>query len=808
MFRLAVVDVSQASQDDDNSAVVLANLMDYDLDEYTGSSDFTDVPAWALPYVDACYANGLVAGKGDGLYGGEDTVTNAEASLMIMKVLGYFQYASDFGSDWKLATIKQADKIDLFEDVAGGANTAMTRNSVAQLALNALESSVVEVFTAGTESTTIKTNDIDIVIPGEPAVYTAETVAAGGVDYDETTSTNGTLELIEKLFDDDFTKVPGAEDLYGRAGYEWKDEDLERVVLVAEDADYVLVAKESYASVADLVEDLGMEKKFTTSTLPGYAVDAGEIVELWVSSDDSKVVVDDIVYKYLVAEITEVEDLDEDLDEDEIEAGASVAITFDDSWTVTDIELDGYNAKTYVEGAYVLFPATWAAGAGYSMVVEAAHEFVEDSYTADIYVDTVIAETFEGKVQGQGSDYIKVDGVKYNNDVMNAVTTGTEYTFVKDVNDVILLAVEVEDEEEIIPVDDVVFLYDMYTPAAEEDKYGNTVTTTYAQLVNMKGEISEVIVKIVKDYADPAKTDETFGIDTYTEDVVYTAKEYSSKKVIDSVDYKGTTKLTAWDYDTDKIAVIDGEGLVFATDASKNAAVRYNDKVTFVLVEGADDDVETEVKTGKQNVTLPAGSIIIADKDNGNNVAAYVYAPGATVSSSVSYDDVIWVDVEASIYNTTIEIDDEDVDVDVFDPYDAKGDKVEITVDDGALVGEVSGFYTYSIEDGVYTLDYLGDEAGEVYNDVDQEGAAYAHSFVSYYGTLLTTDGADDLETEGATWIDLHETDEDEAAFQWAKAVKSLAALKKAVNDGGCDFDIAIYAEDEAAKIIVITDAE
>ena len=69
---------------------------------------FTDVPSWAEPYVAACWTNGITAGTSATTYGGSDTVTTAQAALMLMKALGYFQYSSDFGGDWQLATTRRA----------------------------------------------------------------------------------------------------------------------------------------------------------------------------------------------------------------------------------------------------------------------------------------------------------------------------------------------------------------------------------------------------------------------------------------------------------------------------------------------------------------------------------------------------------------------------------------------------------------------------------------------------------------------------------------------------------------------------
>src|SRR5699024_2196949 len=130
-------------------AVVMANLMEYNVASYKDTSPFTDVPSWAEPYVAACWTNGITAGYSDTIYGGSDTVTTAQAALMLMKALGYFQYSSDFGGDWQLATTRQGNAIDLFVGVDSGVEQAMTRNDVAQLVLNTLKSGTVEASTDG-----------------------------------------------------------------------------------------------------------------------------------------------------------------------------------------------------------------------------------------------------------------------------------------------------------------------------------------------------------------------------------------------------------------------------------------------------------------------------------------------------------------------------------------------------------------------------------------------------------------------------------------------------------------------------------
>ena len=83
-------------------AVIMSQLLNLDYNYYRGTNPFTDVPSWAAPYVAACAAEGVTAGIGDGLYGGDNNVTAAQAALMILKALGYFQYQADFDSDWQI----------------------------------------------------------------------------------------------------------------------------------------------------------------------------------------------------------------------------------------------------------------------------------------------------------------------------------------------------------------------------------------------------------------------------------------------------------------------------------------------------------------------------------------------------------------------------------------------------------------------------------------------------------------------------------------------------------------------------------
>ena len=204
-------------------AVVMANLMEYNVASYKDTSPFTDVPSWAEPYVAACWTNGITAGYSDTIYGGSDTVTTAQAALMLMKALGYFQYSSDFGGDWQLATTRQGNAIDLFVGVDSGVEQAMTRNDVAQLVLNTLKSGTVEASTDGSWTigdVTINNNvKYNYITSNADYAQSINTVTSTDANTDAGQSI---IELGEQLYMGDLELKNNDTDVFGRPARTWE----------------------------------------------------------------------------------------------------------------------------------------------------------------------------------------------------------------------------------------------------------------------------------------------------------------------------------------------------------------------------------------------------------------------------------------------------------------------------------------------------------------------------------------------------------------------------------------------------------
>jgi hypothetical protein len=198
-------------------AVIMCNLLDLKVGDTT--SPFTDVDSWAAPYVAACYNNGIVAGTSATTYGGNDTVTSAQAALMVMKALGYFGYQGEFGQDWKVAVTKKANQISLFDDIKTYVDQALTRNEVAQLVLNALESNVMVVTEEG--GVNVSTGDVAVSVQ---ATYTEKKIENKSYDYSGRAldATGDTYQqLCEKLYGRDLVKNGSTTDDLGRPATKW-----------------------------------------------------------------------------------------------------------------------------------------------------------------------------------------------------------------------------------------------------------------------------------------------------------------------------------------------------------------------------------------------------------------------------------------------------------------------------------------------------------------------------------------------------------------------------------------------------------
>jgi len=749
-------------------AVIMANLLDLKVDDFKNTkTGFTDVPAWAEAYVAACKADGIISGYSATYFGGSDTVTAAQAGLMMCKALGYFQYQGDFADDWKLAAVKQSSKIELYDGIDAGSDTALTRNEVAQLVLNALEATMVE--PDGNGGTTIKGDGFEITTGNTK--YVDRTTSK--YDYTKVTgktSDKNTLQLCEELFNEDLTKTTVANgDNYGRPASKWTYEKKE-IGTYADEPDVVYTAN---VKSKDVYSDLGLNKTITANDITVYVNG--------VTGDSTKTTIDLTKTETKKYEGVRGGVLEVYLTDDDTKA------TFCYITNYIGVITDGDAKKDGDKGAYV-----YANSAEY-FVKDATGYKDDDVVIVNLGKDTKVEaeivgkpETVKGYASAISSDNdLTIAGTKYymgkgNNagftqgdkDVVDGIAVN-KFEADKDVSYVVyidqyknILAV-VKDEDN--STDDVVYVYDVSVGSVLD---GNKVKyAAVAKVVGMDGVVTEYTVS-----------------DTYTSDTKAEAdSDYTAAKALEGkfgyLKYdKGDDEYTIEAIDTDDYSNVNKEvktGEKLKDDDTKVAlekgqSTNYylkNDTV-YLFIElkdknTADEDIDkVEVKVGGINYTTTDG-YFVAD---GKNVKYVVFTDDSYTSDS---DNVIYIEKDTT-YNDVTEDD-----YYTFDAY-FLGDKdsKEITVAkvdnaDPTSSTKLGGFYKYSEKsDGSLKLTKISE--------------SYTTDKDSYFTTTITGVNDDNVEftqdsalfTKNSVIVDLTDADKtSENAYE--RNVTTLAALDK-----------------------------
>lgn len=619
-------------------AVVMSNLMDYRAATYAGTSPFTDVPSWAEPYVAACWTNGITSGYTKTTYGGSDTVTTSQAALMLMKALGYFQYSSDFGSDWQFATIKQATKIDLFDDVDSGVREAMTRNDLAQLVLNALKTPTVEAEKDGQD---IVVNGVTISSNVKYNYITSKKDYATAIDdvldsNNDGTKLNGnTVELGEKLYNGDLKKADTG-DNFNRPGSVWSYKSTE-IGKYADSADGEWTAKVTNKALYDAAgsdaydnytwsvyrngdkvakdgknDTKGRDAAFGTSskTSSERVRTSGEGVLTQVFVDSNKKTAVLSLIDTGVAKVTKVT-------EDSTKGNYEVTVSF----------------KTKVQKAddTKLTPDTKFT----TDVKFAKDDVVVYTASADSKeIESMTkAKTVAGKVSAQkDADYSSIDGTKY---AYNYAYTGSSLIG----NGLYNLEDSKADANPSVDKDATLYLdsygyavaFEGKTDTAEDYLFVKAIDTAY-------GDVSAKVV-----FFDG--TQKTIDIDQVNDGdaVAYVMDGGGATGLPSTTNHvvKGDTvyKYTAGssDYDLTYVAPMDAKTGV--TISNKNPSIAGTNIVTdsqtvFVDVEN------NKTWTGYKNVTNKSNANVIAIK-NSDNVAEIVFLYGSNMTSQANDDDFV-----------------------------------------------------------------------------------------------------------------------------------------------------------------------
>ena len=611
-------------------AVVMSNLMAYNVATYRDTSPFTDVPSWAEPYVAACYTNGITAGTSDTTYGGSESVTTAQAALMVMKALGYFQYASDFGNDWQLSTASQGNRIDLFVDVDSGLKETMTRNDVAQLVLNALEAGTVEAD-AGSSiivgGVTI-TNDVkyNYITSGEKY---AESINSNLEATTDATVTSGKIvQLGEKLYQGDLTKKDDY-DAFGRPAAVWEYQAAE-IGTYAEEADYTFTAKVTPKALYDAIGSTAANYDTWEVSVNGNPVNYdgddliadrtnsddcfllgaegsaqtgnGVLTEVYVDGTDRKV--DIAVTHYYVAEVLRVNEDDGTITLSDLDNGPARA---------TDL----YETTAFDEDQIVVY--TYSDKSGDIEDVQPT-EFLEGEITR-VRVNT------ENRGDQKDGDSFTVDGKDYK---YNYTMSAEDRLLVENVNNGV--AAYLDPFGYAIYIDEAAMTYDyayVLTMNNDKDAYGDW--TYYARLVLTDG----TMMKVETDN----NSDLTGRIVSYSKDKndVYTLSDRSEYALSAANNLKIENGVASFKADDGHSNFVANSNTVFivADPETKGGQPDY-DNYDFTVYTGIANVPDIDANDSGTQAVVAARS---------GNIARVVYILDADVSGS---GDVIFIRADSN----------------------------------------------------------------------------------------------------------------------------------------------------------------
>ena len=611
-------------------AVVMVNMLDLDTDDFAGASNFTDVPAWAADYVDACYANGIVSGVSATEYNGAANVTTAEAALMMLKALGYYEEAKL--NDWLLDTIKMASKIDLLDGIDAKATAKLTRNEVAQLALNALEATCVE-ETANGSNTSIKGEDFEITV--DSSVYRQDLTTE---KYDYNNSKKTSLQLIEKLFGEDFTKDTTGETKMGLPATVWYDnEEDEEIVFVADEADDVIVMDANYSTLtAAYVELVDEDFEGTVTKKGGKGARVGDMVYFYETDDDKAI--DAYVVDYELVQITDVKT---DIRTADKKDGVEAYVYIDDV-KYNDTKIAGFDAETYEKDVYLL-------------VVKGDKEILASE----------VAEVVEGKITGVRNGEYKIDGAYY------AVSEGA--------TDAAKLAKNAKVEVILDMAGQIILVKDAETAASSDYIYVYSCDVDADGYTNEDGiKVEETVVTIWGVLADGSK-------------VKYIVKDATAKVENGVYAYSIDDGEIVFEKANEKVELM--KAATLDKKDTSESGVYANSATNFVFFSKDDNKVVITTVTGVKNVNVDADIYAIYDEDDKDMLTVFVLAEEAELEIDADYailvDDVVTEEVNA----------DDDKKTDYIYTVSIDGEETTLTFKTEALKGfAIGAIFTYEME--------------------------------------------------------------------------------------------------------------
>ena len=585
------------------------------------AAPYKDVPTTNTfaGYIAYCAKEGIISGYADGTFRPAASLSGYAFMKMLLGALGYDATAEGYiGNNWSINVAKRALNVGLDDDLKGDFNgvKAVTREEACLYAFNTLKATMVEYE----NSNSITVNGITFTNKS-----TAKDMTCGeGKGNDGKIKEDGKVQFAEKYFPD-LKAAPATDDLgHPATKWMWKKDKIGTYGKKADETytltdTYAIGEKAKYASLQAVLrdedftdnDDLVLSTKINDEVVKakvyvnGVKVDAdstavqnalknaakgGTTVELYYS-DDNKDFVDHVTI--LNYSIKQIDDVSSKLTKDQKKDGATCKIKVGSKWYM-DNDVAGFDAKTYVEDAYLLY------------ILKADKTEM---------IASQIAEEITGKVTStKGTDKATIGGTQYKYIAGLNIDVDDEGSFYLNV------AGQIAEVDTTSNSDNYAFVYkiDKDTGVNSDGVNATTYTAYYVAADGTKAS-ADIATKEV---------DGVYYFDGYKE---------NGNKVAVPDDFNG---VWAFSINGDKEFVRETPKDDINTEKmtiSKSHAAGTDSDTQFIFAWADGNKVKTSTATGYKNASVNDKTVYTVTNDDGDYLYVFVGFKNGSLSSDVQY---------------------------------------------------------------------------------------------------------------------------------------------------------------------------
>ena len=740
----------------------------------TTVAPYADVAAnrWSAGAIAWCTEQGILSGMGNNRFAPTANVTGLQFAKMLLVALGYDAGIESLtGDSWAINTATLAINADLddgMEEVSLSGD--LTREQACQMAFNTLNADTIRYANKGTN---ITLSDGTTVVIGATPATTVE-VDGRKVNYNGAATTDhdyDTQQFAEKYVSQ--LKLINVTDKYQSSANQWSFKG----VTIGSYAGSATITYTSEVKAADIYDDLknfnnygekvksywnGKEYSYITSSMQEFTAESiaacsgnGTVVEIYVTDNGvTKVVVKEAV----VGKVTAVSDKNETItivtepSANNVFGNSAAAVTLTTKEGYGDFEKDdivmvyAYNTSSYgITGATV----------------------------TDVVALTEV--TGLASVKNVSNDTITVDGTPY-----------AAAEAIADAYDVDAFAVSSKYNATLYLDPYGYVIYAKSGAAANNDKAA-VVLDKYTGLVD--GKVVDVVKTITSDGEVHdwvvADNDPVVVGNFYTyisdDDDVYTLFAAATGTYSDGASiYKTGVTLTG----SEKTMAL----------ASDSAKAYFASDVKFIFV---DSNGKYVVKDGVQEIKTASSVMGTIKVVNGVNYITALFVQGSASNTTVSDQDIVFVDASSKTTNgySMIDKDGKEQTYYTYDAYIA-GEKLDLFYSKDNVTTD--GFYEVEVDNdnGDYKLatanQYPAGDNGELSVSTEE-------TYSALVGNILS--GTNDYDISGAVFVDVTGSD-----------YTSFAEIKADIDDAGntavtgAKFMVVYDYDTNVASYVYVTD--